>query len=328
MKASLGYYRANFGPYQFDYARIVEFPGYDTFAQAFAGTIPYSERIGFLANADDPEKIDYVTYVTAHELGHQYWGHQVVSADMQGGTMLIETMAQYSALMVMKHLYGDDKMRRFLKYELDNYLRSRGSERVEELPLDRVEDQGYIHYRKGSVVMYLLQDQLGEQRVNAMLRTLIAQHRFKSQPYPRSLDLVNGFLGLARTPGERELVLDLLDRITIFDLKARTASVRKLPDGSFETTLTVDAAKSYASGTGKETAAPLADMIDVGLFAQKPDFGEFSAHDVILMERRALVSGVQSIRIVSRRKPAYAGVDPYSKYIDRNSDDNVVAVSD
>ena len=326
MKTSLAYYRANFGPYQFDYARIIEFPGYATFAQAFAGTIPYSERIGFLADNNAPDKIDYVTYVTAHELGHQYWAHQIISADMQGGTILVETMAQYSALMVMKHKYGEDKIRRFLKYELDNYLRARGSERIEELPLDRVEDQGYIHYRKGAVVMYLLQDRLGEDRVNAMLRALLNKYRFKSQPYARSLDLVNGFLALARTPGERQLVLDLLDRITIYDLKAKTATVRKLPDGTFETLLTVDAAKFYASGTGKETAAPLSDTIDVGLFDQKPELGAFSAKDVVLMERRPVKSGTQTIRVVTKRKPAFAGIDPYNKYIDRNSDDNVVAV--
>ena len=328
MKTSLAYYRSNFGPYQFDYARIIEFPGYATFAQAFAGTVPYSERIGFLANNNAPDKIDYVTYVTAHELGHQYWAHQIISADMQGGTILVETMAQYSALMVMKHQYGEDKIRRFLKYELDSYLRARGSERIEELPLDRVEDQGYIHYRKGAVVMYLLQDRLGEDRVNAMLRTLLAKYRFKSQPYPRSLDLVNGFLGLARNAEERQLVLDSLDRITIYDLKAKSATVRKLPDGMFETTLTVDAAKAYANGIGKEAAATLSDAIDIGLFDQKPEYGAFSAKDVVSMERRPVKSGAQSIRVISRRKPAFAGIDPYNKFIDRNSDDNVVPVVD
>lgn len=328
MKTSLAYYRSNFGPYQFDYARIIEFPGYATFAQAFAGTVPYSERIGFLANNNAPDKIDYVTYVTAHELGHQYWAHQIISADMQGGTILVETMAQYSALMVMKHQYGEDKIRRFLKYELDSYLRARGSERIEELPLDRVEDQGYIHYRKGAVVMYLLQDRLGEDRVNAMLRTLLAKYRFKSQPYPRSLDLVNGFLGLARNAEERQLVLDSLDRITIYDLKAKSATVRKLPDGMFETTLTVDAAKAYANGIGKEAAATLSDAIDIGLFDQKPEYGAFSAKDVVSMERRPVKSGAQSIRVITRRKPAFAGIDPYNKFIDRNSDDNVVPVVD
>ena len=62
----------------------------------------------------------------------------------------------------MKQLYGPDKIRRFLKFELDSYLRARGGEAIEELPLERVENQPYIHYRKGSLVMYLLQDQIGE----------------------------------------------------------------------------------------------------------------------------------------------------------------------
>ncbi|MES3098725.1 ABC transporter permease/M1 family aminopeptidase [Sphingomonas faeni] len=327
MQRSLAYYRTNFGPYQFDYARILEFPGYASYAQAFAGTIPYSERIGFVADTRDPDSIDYVSYVTAHELGHQYWGHQLVSADMQGGSMLIETMAQYSALMVMKHQYGEDKIRRFLKYELDTYLRSRGGDVVEEVPLDRVENQGYIHYRKGSLVMYLLQDRLGEARVNTMLRDLLARYRFKGKPFPRSLDLVEGVLPLARTPAERQLVLDLFDRITIYDLKTTGASTRKLQDGTYETTLTIDAAKFYANGTGAEKAASLADTIDVGVFDQRPGLGSFAAQDVILKERRPIVSGVQTIRIVTRRKPAFAGIDPYNMYVDRNGDDNVVAVT-
>lgn len=327
MKVSLAYYRRNFGPYQFDYARITEFPGYREFAQSFAGTIPYSEKLGFIADTRDPAAIDYVTYVTAHELGHQYWAHQIISADMQGGTILVETMAQYSALMVMKQMYGEDKIRRFLKYELDSYLRARGSERIEELPLDRVENQPYIHYRKGAVVMYLLQDRLGEDRVNGMLRQLLDKYRFKSQPYPRSLDLVNGFLSLARNPAEKELVLDLLDRITIYDLKAPTAMTHRLPDGRWETSITIDAAKFYADGKGKEKATPLSDEIDIGLFDQKPGLGVFAHKDVISLTRLPVKSGKQVIRVVSARKPAFAGIDPYNKYIDRNSDDNVVAVT-
>jgi ABC-2 type transport system permease protein len=328
MGSSLDYYRANFGPFQFDHLRVLEFPGYATFAQSFAGTIPYSESIGFLADNSDEDEIDYVTYVTAHEVGHQYWGHQVVTADMQGGTVLVETMAQYSAMMVMKKLYGEDKMRRFLKYELDNYLRSRGGEAIEELPLERVENQGYIHYRKGALVMYLLADRLGEDRVNAMLRDLINRYRFKSQPYPRSLDLVNGLKSIARDDAERQLVADLFERITIYDLKAKNAVISKLPDGRWQTKLTVTAAKNYADGKGKETAALLRDSIDVGVFAARPGIGAFSKADVDRIERRTIASGAQIITLVTKRKPAFGGVDPYNKYVDRNSDDNVVAVTE
>jgi hypothetical protein len=44
------------------------------------------------------------------------------------------------------------------------------------------------------------------------------------------------------------------------------------------------------------------------------------------MERRPVHSGKQTVTVVVDKRPAYAGVDPYNKRIDRNSDDNVRAV--
>ncbi|MEA3080201.1 MAG: hypothetical protein QOF05_1609, partial [Sphingomonadales bacterium] len=294
MAAALDYYRSHFGPYQFNYARIVEFPGYNSFAQAFAGTMPYSESIGFVANTNDPEKIDFTTYVVAHEMAHQYWAHQVIGADMQGGTLTSETLAQYSALMVMKHLYGPDKIRRFLKYELDNYLRSRQGEAVEEVPLERVENQAYVHYRKGALVMYLLQERLGEDAVDRALSRFDAKWRFKGPPYLRSLDLIDEFRKEAKTPEQQQLITDLFERITLYDLKVKTASTRKDATG-WTTTLTVGADKFYASGKGVETRAKLAEPIEIGLFTARPGLGAFSRKDVITMDRRPLRNGDQQI---------------------------------
>jgi ABC-type transport system involved in multi-copper enzyme maturation permease subunit len=323
---SLDYYRAHFGPYQFNYARIIEFPGYASFAQSFAGTMAYSESAGFNSNTNDPTKIDFTTYIVSHEVAHQYWAHQVVGADMQGDTIMSETLAQYSALMVMKHLYGPDKIRRFLKYELDNYLRSRAGEAVEELPLERVENQPYIHYRKGSVAMYLLQQRLGEDAVDRALARFLAKWRFKGPPYPRSLDLIAEFRKEAKTPEQQQLITDLFEKITLYDLKVSDASTRKDATG-WITTLTVKADKYYASGKGVETKAKLAEPIEVGLFTARPGIGEFSSGNVVVMEQRPIVSGTQRITIHTARKPTFAGVDPYNFYIDRNSDDNVKEIT-
>ncbi|MEO8175252.1 MAG: M1 family aminopeptidase [Sphingomicrobium sp.] len=327
MGAALDYYRANFGPYQFNYARIIEFPGYQSFAQAFAGTMPYSETIGFNADTSDPEKIDFTTYVVAHEMAHQYWAHQVIGADMQGGTLTSETLAQYSALMVMKHLYGPDKIRRFLKYELDQYLSNRKGEAVEELPLNRVENQGYIHYRKGAVVMYLLQERLGEAAVNRALARFDAKFRFKGAPYLRSTDLIDELRKEARTPEQQQLITDLFERITLYDLKITSASTRKVGD-DWVTDLVVSADKFYANGKGAETKARLDEPIEVGLFAARPGLGAFSAKDVIVMVRQPIHGGTQRITLKSKRKPGFAGVDPYNFYVDRNSDDNVRPVDE
>jgi len=326
LAAGLDYYQANFGPYQFDQARIIEFPGYESFAQAFANTMPYSEAIGFVADNSDPDAIDYVSYVTAHELAHQYWAHQVIGADMQGATMLSETLAQYSALMVMKHRYGEDKIRRFLQFELDNYLRRRGQEGLEELPLGRVENQPYIHYRKGSLVMYLLQERMGEAAVNRALRGLLARYRFQGAPYPRSADFIALLRREATTPEQQALITDLFERITIYDLKVRAPTAVQRPDGRWDVTVEVEAHKFYASGRGEESEAPLADRIEIGLFTALPGRGSFDRNNVLMMERRPVRSGRQVFRFVTARRPTHAGIDPYNFYIDRNSNDNVATV--
>jgi ABC-type transport system involved in multi-copper enzyme maturation permease subunit len=327
LKTSLAYYQRNFGPYQFGYARIIEFPGYSSFAQAFAGTMPYSESIGFAADVRDPETIDYVSYITAHELGHQYWAHQVIGADMQGQTLLSETLAQYSALMVMKELYGEDKIRRFLKFELDRYLGGRKGDTLPEQPLIRVENQQHIHYRKGSLVMYLLQHRLGEDAVNRALSRLVATYKFKGAPYPRSLDLIAELRKEAKTPEDQALITDLFEKITIYDLKAKEATSTKRADGKWVTRITVEAGKFYADGKGVETAAKLAESIEIGAFTARPGTGAFAKANVLSMQRMPVRGGGQVIEIVTAQKPAFAGVDPYNFYIDRDADDNVVAVN-
>ena len=146
MQKSIEYYTRHFGPYYHKQCRIIEFPRIVSFAQAFPGTMPYAESIGFIENyTAEKDDIDMVYYVVAHEMGHQYWAHQACGADVQGSEMTTETFAQYSALMVMEHEYGCDIMRKFLEYELDRYLR----DRLKELPLGKCEGQGLYPLPQG-----------------------------------------------------------------------------------------------------------------------------------------------------------------------------------
>jgi aminopeptidase N len=328
LKVGLDYDQANFSPYQFHQARVLEFPAFQgAFAQSFANTIPYSEDIGFIYDARDAAKIDMVTYVTAHELGHQWWAHQVIGANMQGATMLDETLAQYSALMAMETLYGRDQIRKFLKYELDSYLRSRGGEAIEEEPLDRVEDQAYIHYRKGSLVMYRLKDVIGEDAVNRALRTFLKTYAFKGAPYPRSIDLIALFRQEAGPdPIKQQLITDLFDKITVYDLRTVKAVSKTRGDGKFDVTLTISAKKHYADSKGKETDAPMNEPVDIGLFAKEPGKTGFTAKDVILLQRMPIKSGKAVLTFTTDRAPSFAGIDPYNTMIDRNSDENIAKV--
>jgi aminopeptidase N len=328
LRVGLDYDQANFSPYQFHQVRILEFPAFQgAFAQSFANTIPYSEDIGFIYDVRDASKIDMVTYVTAHELGHQWWAHQVIGANMQGATMLDETLAQYSALMAMEKLYGRDQIRKFLKYELDSYLRSRGGEAIEEEPLDRVENQAYIHYRKGSLVMYRLKDVIGEEAVNRALRTFLKTYAFKGAPYPSSIDLIPLFRQEAGSdPIKQQLITDLFDKITVYDLRTIKAVSKPRGDGKFDVTLTISATKHYADSKGKETDAPMNEPVDIGLFAKEPGKKGFTTKDVILLQRLPIKSGKAVLTFTTDRAPSFGGIDPYNTMIDRNSDENIAKV--
>jgi ABC-2 type transport system permease protein len=324
LAASLDYYETEYGPYPFTEARLVEF-GWAYYARAFPGTIPYSEDLGFVVDLTDPDTIDNVSGVVAHEIGHQYWGHQVYAAPMQGAELLSEPLATYSATMILRRMRGRDEFRRLSQVFLDRYLGGRDAE-AEELPLARVESQSYIHSSKGPLALYLLSERLGEDRVNRVLRNLLERFRFRSDLYPRSLDLIAAFRSEARTAEEQALITDLFERITLYDLEAGEAKATRRADGRWEVEVPVTARKLYADGKGRETEAPLAERIEIGLFTAAPGGGPFDRRNVVAMQRRPIRSGRQTLKFVVDRQPLFAGIDPYNLYIDRDAFDNVAGV--
>ena len=323
VKKSLDYLTSQFSPYQHRQIRIVEFPRYSRFAQSLPNTIPFSESIGFIArlDEDDEDAIDYPFYVTAHEVAHQWWAHQVIGGRVQGATVLSETMSQYVALMIMEREYGREQMRRFLKYELDSYLSQRGGELIEELPLLRVENQGYIHYRKGSLVMYALRDYVGEEALNAALRRYVEAVRFQEPPYTYSRE----FLSFVReaVPPELEYVIeDLFETITLYENRLVDATYEPAPGGGYLVRLEVEAKKYRADGQGVETEIPVDDWIDLAVFGDREP-GASPEGKLLALEKRRIDAGEAVFELVVDEEPRRAGIDPFTKLIDRNPDDNM-----
>jgi ABC-type transport system involved in multi-copper enzyme maturation permease subunit len=322
---SLDYFSVQFTPYQHQQVRILEFPSYQGFAQSFANTIPYSEGIGFIADLRDKKDLDYVFYVTAHEMAHQWWGHQVIGAGMQGSTMLMESLAQYSALMVMEKEYGRGKMRQFLRYELDSYLNGRGGEKVEEQPLFRVENQPYIHYNKGSLVFYRLRDEIGEAPLNRALKRYLQDKGFQQAPFTTSRELLT-YIRAEAGADKQALITDLFEKIVFYDNRVTEASARQRPDGQWDVTMRVHLAKMEADVKGKETARSYDEPVEIAIFARASGARE-DTEKLLFSEKRQLPGGDSLLTVTVKEKPFDAGVDPYNKMIDRVSSDNRKEVS-
>ncbi len=344
VKKSLDYYEANFSPYQHRQVRIIEFPrSGGSFAQSFANTIPFSEGIGFIAKVDDddPEGLDYPFSVTAHEVAHQWWAHQVIGANVQGATLMSESMSEYSSLRVLEKEYGQEKMRVFLKDALDRYLQGRTFERLKEKPLIFNENQQYIHYNKGSLVLYALSDYLGESVFNSAMSKYIDSVAFQEPPYTTSVEYL-GFVKSVTPDSMAYLVKDMLETITLYNNKVTDASYEELEDGKYEVKLSALVSKYRADEKGKRVftnaegdsltyqvegkrkptiSLPLADWIEVGVFTEKEVDGKMKEVPLYLKKQKFdQINNV--ITLVVDEKPTSVGIDPYNKLIDVVSNDN------
>ena len=338
-RAGLDYYQARYSPYQFTQFRIMEFPRYRTFAQSFANTVPFSEGIGFITRLKKPTDVDLTWFVTAHELGHQWWGHQLIGGEVEGSNMMSETLAQYSAYMVMQHKYGKDYMHRVLKHFLDQYLRGRTGEVRHEPPLSQVQNQAYVWYQKGGQIMYTLADYIGEDKVDLALHNFLMAYRYANADnqvdaadtthgarsmdtrYPDTRLLVDALR--AQTPPELQyLIDDGFNRVVLYDNKAIAATSKQLPNGKWQVTLDVQTRKAQVDSAGVESPMPLDDYIEVGVFTGKTD-----AETPLYMEKQKFTQERSTITVVVDQKPTRAGIDPYNKLIDRIADDNMIDVT-
>ena len=319
-KTGLEYYEKNFGPYQFNQFRVLEFPRYRQFAQSFPNTVPYSEDIGFIERMKKPDDIDLLYFVTAHELAHQWWGHQLIGSQTQGSNMMSESLAEYSALTVMSKKYGEDMLRKDLRYELDRYLRGRAGETRHEPPLVLVQREPYVWYQKGALVMFALADYIGEDKVNLALRNFLEKNRYAKGPFPDT----RGFVAALReqTPPELQYVItDMFESIVLYENKAVSATYVETSDKKYKVTLKVSAQKKKSDGSGNETPMAIHDLIDVGVFSgTKEHLKRLDLH------KEWITQEMGTFEFVVDEKPTFAGIDPYNKLIDRDPADNLIEV--
>lgn len=345
VKASLKYYGENYSPYQHKQVRIIEFPRtYGTFAQSFPNTIPFSEAIGFIAKEDKSKEgaVNYAYHVTAHEMAHQWWAHQVIGANVQGATLMSESLSEYSAIKVLEQKYPKNKIRKFMKEELNGYLRGRGSEQVKEQPLMYNENQQYIHYNKGAIAMYAISDYMGENNLNQALSEYVSDVAFQEPPYTTSLEFVD--LMKQHMPDSMDYVItDMLETITLFDNKVDSAYVSKTEDGKYKVDFVVEAQKYRVINTKNEENKELSsddssvtisintkkreddkqyidmnDWIDLAIFVED----ENKEEQEILFKKVHITAKENKFSFIVDKKPHSVGIDPYHKLIDRKTADN------
>ena len=322
-KDGLEYFSKAYGPFQFRQMRLLEFPRYAGFAQSFPNTVPFSESFAWVANFKSPDDFDYLYFVTAHELAHQWWGHQVTPNYTKGSNLISEALAEYTALILTERKYGRDNMKRFLKDELDRYLSGRANEAKKENTFINC-NRPYQWYNKGSLVLYGLRDLIGDSTLNKALHEFRDSFALKENPpFAGSGDLYN-FIKKHTPDSLHYYLTDTWEKITLYENKLVKATAKPAGKNEYDVTLNISAKKLYADSTGKETVATMNDYIDIAIFgAETKDRDGRKQINPIYIKKYKLQPGEKKILLHVKGKPIKAGIDPYNKLIDRIPDDNL-----
>jgi ABC-2 type transport system permease protein len=319
VQASLETLTRSLGPYPHRQVRLVEHPGNGGSLHAYPVNISFEEEFSLFDSDKDPRNVDFPFAVVAHEMAHQWWGGVVTPANVEGGALLSESLAWYSAMSVVEATYGTDHVDRLLAMFRDSYLDPRPAAAP---PLLRAYDRFHA-YRKGPFVMYALREYVGAGSIDAALGRFIRAHGTDDPPLPTSLDLYRELRAV--TPDSlHPLLADLFEANTYWELRTKSIQSEEASAGTWRVTLDVTARKVVVDTAGFHTEVPMNDLVEVGVYA--PSEGDTKEKPLYLRTHR-IRAGDQEIVVTVPGRPGRGGLDPRHLLIDVEPNDNTRSVS-
>ena len=318
LKKTLDYHTKYFGPYQHPKIKIAEFArSQGNYVQAFAGLLTWSE-ISLIIDPESGADLNLPFLGAAHELAHLWWGHQVIPADVMGGKLINEGMAEFISSQVLRHSFGEEVLKNFRLRQRRDYLRNRnknfGHER--SLKYNRGLKEGHVPYQKGSLVLSTLSDYLGEQNLNSALRKFYLENKYPNAPYPTTIEFIDRIREV--TPDSLAyLITDLFERVSFYKLKANTAIATKLPDGRYKMIAEFDVRKIWEN-EGGENEQTVNDYLMIEVRSESAK---------ILSQLIKVNSGGNVIELIVDEIPRELVLDPYVQLIEKDRDDNNLEIS-
>lgn len=315
VRASFTNYTKNFGAYPHDHITMIEVRGNEIGMHADESIVRFSEGTALW----NPSGFDLPFSVVAHEVSHQWWGHKLQAAFVEGAPVLSESMAVYCSMRVMEETFGPEQLQQHLAFMRQPfpYAPIRHGE-----PILRGIDP-YISYRKAPFALYNLAEHIGADKVNAALAGLMESHPQGHLPLATTLDLYKE-LNEVTPDSSRYLLHELFEVNTFWQFKIERVTAQQNQDSTWHVDLEITSNKIVADEAGAETEAPLNEWIEVGVFGNG-GAGRPRLSQQLYFKKHLINSKQQTISITVAKKPGLAGIDPYHVFDweEREDDENI-----
>ena len=184
----------------------------------------------------------------------------------------------------------------------------------------KVDGQGYLSYGKNYTVMLALKELIGEQKVNQVIRAMIAKHRDQIELKATSIEFIEELYKV--TPMEYHVLIDdWFKRVVTYDLVLDDASYKKLSNGKFEVTLKLQAKRYIQKESGEDIEITIDEPIQIGAFTAHPS--KVKPDDILYLKPHQINKNSSEVVLILDQLPTHIGIDPFGTRSDENFHDNL-----
>ena len=317
-KRTIDYCSDNFGKYPHDYLRIVETSNHDSSnGKAMPGVITINEKV-FKRSVENSDSFNVVARVLIHEISHQWWGFLLTPKRVEGYMVLSESLAKYTESVVLENMYGKAMANKLSASTIRKYFSGRSYASEIEPSLNLSNHQAYLGYSKGAIIMSAISELIGEKKLNKVLKKLV--NDYKNKPVVTTIDLIEELYKV--TPKEHHKLLnDWMKHVVTYNLKITNAVYKKMLDGKFELTITVNSKRFETNHLGKEIEININEPITIGIFNKHP----LTIKGNMYLKPHQINKKEMKIKIITDFEPIHVVIDPNNNRLDKNLEDNFIS---
>ncbi|MEM0938223.1 MAG: hypothetical protein AAF600_00845 [Bacteroidota bacterium] len=168
---ALDFIEARLGDYPYGEVKLIEIPFYQEPHYTFPNTIAISEKEGWFADSTSFDNRVYMNFTIAANLISHWVMQNVAIANVQGADMLRYALPECLAMQLINELHGQEGIDWLLTKKRGLYVRERGNEPNVEQPLINADGIEYLERNKGTIELYQLNDVVGIDQFNHIVKT-------------------------------------------------------------------------------------------------------------------------------------------------------------
>ncbi|MCP4862728.1 MAG: M1 family metallopeptidase [Alteromonas sp.] len=172
---TLKWFSAQLTPYPYQQLSLLFTPEFGPSGYALPQVILMSHRLAVRARPATDAGFDQRYRRTAHEVAHQWFGHQIGYGVEADGAFLIESLAKYAELVLIEQRFGKETMQALVDYERQRYQHAlRGRLTATTAIIDASSSPDV--YARATLVFARLRELVGDEPIVSVLKQLLEQN--------------------------------------------------------------------------------------------------------------------------------------------------------